>query len=766
MNAKLISSIAAFVAAFLTDVERARSQTPIPNMVWIQPGTFTMGSPANEPGRFSGEGPQTRVTISQGFWMGKHEVKQSEYLAVMGVNPSLFTGELNRPVEQVSWYNATNYCGKLTTWERSAGRLSAGYVYRLPTEAEWEYACRAATSTRFSFGDDLGNANLVNYGWYSDNSAGQTHSVGQKLPNPWGLYDMHGNLWEWCEDWFGSYPGGTATDPRGPSTGVRRIIRGGSWNHIAIFCRSAERADFWLDQGHLDIGFRVVLAPTVSAWSQAIGTPTVQPTYSACPDRQPNKDSLIVVTHGWNSVILNPPPIFPPDLSWVDSMSNNISSYLTNSGLTNWQVYGFKWLQNSWTFFPTHALNNAKQEGLKLGNCISTQGWSHIHLIGHSAGAGLIQVASEVIKSNSPNTTVHCTFLDAYVGKHYEGVGAYGKRADWSDSYFSRDVLTTFGSILTGPFTESPLDHAYNVNVTQLDPKKFGVTKFRSSVTEPCFEYKSTHGWPIDFYVNTITGTVTSNYAGFGFPLSKEGGNWNYALANYTPSNNPARILGPLDPLCTSIEFRYTPPTWPNWLTDFTTWPTVQSTNGSAEKGNGWVKLTPGSPVWLATFVSPTNPVNTVSFDAMFVSTNGSDNLLSVYWDTNVIGTVDEGAVQPGLQHYSFSFPNARPNNTYMFGLRLDPYTNTPSSIILTNVTFTQIGVSQPFSLSIVTNTSNGLLVYELAGEPGFEYHIHASTNLVDWMNTAILANTNGTVKFFDEASTNYSRRFYRGVAP
>jgi len=469
-----------------------------------------------------------------------------------------------------------------------------------------------------------------------------------------------------------------------------------------------------------------------------------------------------VVTHGWQ-----PFPL-PRDVSFVDTISNIISGYLTNQGLINWQTYGYKWVDNAWTFFPTHALNNAKQEGLKLGTCISTQGWSHIHLIGHSSGAGLIQAASEMIKSNSPNTTVHCTFLDAYVGKHYEEVEAYGQGADWSDSYFSRDALTVFGSIRTGPFTESPLDHAYNIDVTSLDTNKITGAKFRSSATgemEPCIRTYTSHGWPIDFYVNTITGTATSNYARFGFPLSKEGGNWEYALANYTPSNNPARILGTPDPTCIT-EIQVTPPTWPNWLTDFTTWLTIQSTNGSAEKGNGWVKLNPGSPVWLATFVSPTNPVNTVSFDAMFVSTNGSDSLLSVYWDTNVIGTVDELHVQPGFQRYSFSFPNAQQNNTYVFGLRLDPYTNTPSSIILTNVTFTQIGVSQPFSLSIVTNTSNGLLVYELVGEPGFEYHVHASTNLVDWTDIAILANTNRTVRFFDEASTNYSRRFYRGIAP
>jgi formylglycine-generating enzyme required for sulfatase activity len=245
---------------------RALAFTAPTNMVFIPPGTFRMGSPTKEVDRSSAyEGPQTDVTISRGFWMGKYEVTQGEYLAVMGSNPSLFAGDPNRPAEQVTWSDATNYCGRLTRQERGVGRIATDSVYRLPTEAEWEYACRAWTSTRFSYGDDPGYTNLTNYAWYYDNSGVVWHPVGQKRPNPWGLYDMHGNVWEWCQDWFGDYAGGFALDPQGPATGWGHVVRGGGWRGWAYhpgLCRSASRIGIGNDPGGQPYdGFRVVLAP-------------------------------------------------------------------------------------------------------------------------------------------------------------------------------------------------------------------------------------------------------------------------------------------------------------------------------------------------------------------------------------------------------------------------------------------------------------------------------------------------------------------------
>lgn len=234
------------------------------NLVWISPGTFAMGTPDSDLNSLQ-DPSQTAVLITQGFWMGRHEVRQETHLEVMGSNPSFFKGDLRRPVEMVSWNDATNFCARLTERERLAGRLPDAYAYRLPTEAEWEYAARAGTTTRFSHGDDLNYIELWHHAWYFHNSESTTHPVGQKLANPWGLHDMSGNVWEWCSDWAGPYPGGSVTDPKGPSTGSHRVVRGGSYFDAPWFCWSAQRGIDYPGGGgdfaNNTFGFRVVLAP-------------------------------------------------------------------------------------------------------------------------------------------------------------------------------------------------------------------------------------------------------------------------------------------------------------------------------------------------------------------------------------------------------------------------------------------------------------------------------------------------------------------------
>ena len=239
------------------------------NLVWMRPGTFTMGSPTNEDDHRVSEGPQTVVTLTKGFYIGRYPVTQAEYLAVTGSNPSAFsqTGGYadgpNRPVEMVSWLDAKAYCASLTKHEQAAGRLPVGWVYRLPAEAEWEYACRAGTTTRYSYGDDPNYTSLTYYAWYGANSASQTHQVGLKSPNPWGLFDMQGNVAEMCQDWFGPYSGGTVTDPHGPPSGSAVVLRNCGWACVdPTTLRSAFRNNWnaWT-VGLNWVGFRIVLAP-------------------------------------------------------------------------------------------------------------------------------------------------------------------------------------------------------------------------------------------------------------------------------------------------------------------------------------------------------------------------------------------------------------------------------------------------------------------------------------------------------------------------
>jgi len=218
-------------------------------LVWIPAGGFTMGSPADERDRSDKE-TQHRVTLTKGFWLGKYEVTQEQYQQVTGSNPSKFKGAKN-PVESVSWDDAKAFCEVL------AKKL--GKTVRLPTEAEWEYVCRAGTTTRFYTGDS--ESRLAGAAWYSRNCDDATHPVGEKKPNAWGLYDMHGNVWEWCEDWYGGYPSGNVTDPRGPAYGSLRVIRGGSWSGFASYCRVGYRFGNYPDSGSNYVGFRACLPP-------------------------------------------------------------------------------------------------------------------------------------------------------------------------------------------------------------------------------------------------------------------------------------------------------------------------------------------------------------------------------------------------------------------------------------------------------------------------------------------------------------------------
>ncbi|MDA1047857.1 MAG: SUMF1/EgtB/PvdO family nonheme iron enzyme [Verrucomicrobia bacterium] len=228
-------------------------------MLWVEPGAFDMGSPTSEPNRRSDE-TQHQVTLTNGFWLGKHEVTQAQWEQVMGSNPSNFKGA-NRPVETVSWNDVTSFCEKLTEQERTAGRLPVGMAYQLPTEAQWEYACRAGTTTAYSWGNGItaSNANYAYDGWGT--GLQRTSDVGQYAANPWGFHDMHGNAFEWCADWYGNYPTGAVRDPVGPADGSDRVSRGGSWDYTANFARSAYRNWYVPADSNNALGVRLSLRP-------------------------------------------------------------------------------------------------------------------------------------------------------------------------------------------------------------------------------------------------------------------------------------------------------------------------------------------------------------------------------------------------------------------------------------------------------------------------------------------------------------------------
>jgi formylglycine-generating enzyme required for sulfatase activity len=193
------------------------------------------------------------VTLTKDFFLGAMEVTQGQYQALMGTNPSYFkTLGRDVPVEEVSWKEALEFCQKLTAQERAAGRLPDGYALTLPTEAQWEYACRAGTT-----GPSAGDLDAM--AWYAKNSGNTTHPVGTKQPNAWGLYDMAGNVYQWCLDWHGKYPGGSVTDPAGPASGSYHVYRGGSWRSDAAGCRAALRNGDLGDGSGL-LGFRVALS--------------------------------------------------------------------------------------------------------------------------------------------------------------------------------------------------------------------------------------------------------------------------------------------------------------------------------------------------------------------------------------------------------------------------------------------------------------------------------------------------------------------------
>ncbi|MDR1242622.1 MAG: formylglycine-generating enzyme family protein [Deltaproteobacteria bacterium] len=248
----MVSTAAFGATGFTLAAEKTRTNSIGMEFILIPSGSFTMGSDENFAKASDDEKPQHRVSISKPFYLGKYEVTQAQWEAVMGNNPSNFKGG-NNPVEQVSWDDAQEFIRRLNRQEGHSR-------YRLPTEAEWEYAARAGSAGVYSFGDDA--AQLETYAWYGERNSGATHPVGRKQPDARGLHDMYGNVWEWVQDWFAEeyYSYSPSVDPAGPASGSQRVIRGGGWNNSASNCRSAYRYYYPPDGSAILLGFRLVLS--------------------------------------------------------------------------------------------------------------------------------------------------------------------------------------------------------------------------------------------------------------------------------------------------------------------------------------------------------------------------------------------------------------------------------------------------------------------------------------------------------------------------
>ena len=258
----LISTVAALAGDFSVDAQPKnlpKPPEPFTNsigiqFVWIPSGNFMMGSPKEEEKRFEEE-IQHKVTLTKGFYMGVYTVTQEQWKEIMGNNPSQFKGEKNLPVETVSWGECQEFIEKLREKDKK--------LYRLPTEAEWEYVCRAGTTTPFHFGETISTdqANYDGNFTYGNGKKGiyreKTTPVGSYPANAWGLHDMHGNVWQWCQDWFGDYPQKNVVNPKGANTGSNRVLRGGSWSNDPRNCRSAYRYRYVPGLSNNRIGFRL-----------------------------------------------------------------------------------------------------------------------------------------------------------------------------------------------------------------------------------------------------------------------------------------------------------------------------------------------------------------------------------------------------------------------------------------------------------------------------------------------------------------------------
>jgi hypothetical protein len=438
-------------------------------------------------------------------------------------------------------------------------------------------------------------------------------------------------------------------------------------------------------------------------------------------------------------------------------------------------VQTLNWEDRSTTVTPDGALEQARQIGTNLGRQLRNQGWVHIHFIAHSAGSDLIQSATEYLKGAGVTPSIHETFLDPYLGIGYAGRGYYGLQADWADNYFSHDRLTR-------SFTEGALAHAHNVEVTWLDPDR-DETPIRPPPpnTQCGTEAFSTHPWPHEFYQETVSPSAN----GYGFPLSKEGGGWNNR-DQYPANSDPIELGGvhcfdvPDQPIAPnpSLDFGQVPhgnsntgtlqfiPSGFNATTGGSQSSTSRTFQGKPGRGQPYGGTETYAPVWVTVAIDTPTNINFIQFDAEFTSADGATGLLTVYWNDQEIGTIDERNVEPGVQTYTFGIPSVFTDHNNSLGFRLDQFSDVASSVSVTNVITGFAGTGAIPALAIDKNQQGDQLLTVSGTLDGY-YVIEASTDLATW-NPIITVNlTAGTpVSLFDADAQNFTKRFYRAVAP
>lgn len=491
--------------------------------------------------------------------------------------------------------------------------------------------------------------------------------------------------------------------------------------------------------------------------------------------QEPGKSNLIVITHGWQK---DEPELGNPIPEWVTTMADNIAAKVDE----DWQIVPINWVQQAYAGIftrddrwvaPNRAFDNGKQLGNKIGKKLATQNWRHIHFIAHSAGGALIEEAARVLKLSGYPATIHETFLDPYWRSDHIGKRAFGTYADWSDCYFTFDDMDIdFG------WTDGQLNHAHNVEISWLDPKRKTTSVLdinypnRNEIIRTT-SVKSSHSWPRDFYGDEPSDDCLGDY---GFPLSKEGGGWD-DRGDYPPGSTYTNICG-IEP----VVVYHSPPLSQVGQINLDSFPFTVSAEGVTINGQTFtITATPALPrgqsgaleispepasgidglPWIAIGVIVTSQVNYVSFEAEFSSANLESSLLTVYWNTNLIGVIDESVESAGYHPYHFALPATYDQGAFTLGFELDAISNTTSSVSVTNVVFGFCGYDVPIVLDTYMSQSSNAPVLGLTGASNFVYYVDWSSNLWDWLPYAVLVSTNISTAFEIPDPTN-SQMFFR----